>query len=476
VNALYLRPTSLPQAIGWLRQHPQARLLAGGQSLLAAMKLGLCEASHLIDVQDLPELQSIHLEDDGQTLWIGARATHARVANNALIRTRWPMLAEMAGHIADPQVREVGTLGGSMAHHDPAACWPAAVLASDARIVTSQRVIAADAFFTGLFETALTRDEVILGVRFPAWAQAGYDKFEHPASRFAMPGVAIVQQRSGQVRVAVTGLGRGVQRWADAETALHAHWAFSALDSVRLPADEAEGDLHASAEYRVHLAQVLARRTVARLHGTPCPPLRPASQARPGARTAEPAVRSAAAQGSVLQGDCVLPASPEQAWQALRDPAVLQACMPGCERMLLLENDCYSASVRVGLGPVSARFESDIQLHPLQAPAANREGRFALDVQARGGALGQASARVDIRLLPHAQGTQLHWQAVPQLQGQLAQLGQRLMHASADRLSALFFARLHAVLSGESPDEGRGFFSYPVILRLRQWWHSLFHR
>jgi CO/xanthine dehydrogenase FAD-binding subunit/carbon monoxide dehydrogenase subunit G len=471
MNALYLRPHSLQQAIAWLQEHPQARLLAGGQSLLAAMKLGLSDASHLIDVQDLPELQRIELEDAGQSLWIGALATHARIARDMLVRADWPMLAEMAAHIADPQVREIGTIGGSIAHHDPAACWPAAVLACDARIVTSQRVIAADAMFTGLFETALARDEVILGLRFPRLAQASYAKFEHPASRFAMPGVAIAQHSAGTVRVAVTGLGRGVQRWPAAEQALQAKWSFAALDAVQLASGDAEGDLHASAEYRVHLAQVLARRIVARACGVTCPPLRVQPRANVDRSSA-----SATPGAALLRGECVLPATPTQTWDALRDPTVLQTCMPGCERMVLVADDAYSATVRVGLGPVSARFESDIRLQPLQAPQADREGRFALAVQARGGALGQASAQVEIRLLPHAQGTQLIWQAHPQLHGQLAQLGQRLMHASADRLSALFFARLQAVLCGQSPSETRGFFSYPVILRLRQWWQSLFHR
>jgi carbon-monoxide dehydrogenase medium subunit len=192
---------------------------------------------------------------------------HARVAASPLVHARAPMLSGLAHGIGDQQVRNRGTLGGSIANADPAACWPAGVLALNGTVCTDRREIAADDFFTGLFGTALAPDEIVCGVRFPAAAQAHYLKFEQPASRFALTGVAVARTGAG-VRAAVTGLGNGVWRWAAAEQALSRHFAPDALQDLAVDPAEASGDIHASAEYRAHLAAVLTRRAVKRILGS----------------------------------------------------------------------------------------------------------------------------------------------------------------------------------------------------------------
>lgn len=259
----YRRPAQLAEAIGQLRADPEARLLAGGQSLLAAMKLRFAAPSALIDLQGLPELQA--LREDGAGLWIGAMCSHAKVAASPLVRARAPMLAALARGIGDQQVRQRGTLGGAIANADPAACWPAGVLALNATVCTDRREIGADDFFTGLFGTALETDEIICGVRFPALVQAHYIKFEQPASRFALTGVAVARSPAGvpgRVRVAVTGLGNGIWRWRAAEQVLTDTFTHAALEGLCVDSAQASGDIHASAEYRAHLAGVLTRRAV----------------------------------------------------------------------------------------------------------------------------------------------------------------------------------------------------------------------
>lgn len=265
-DLVYQRPKNVREATAHLLQHPDACALAGGQSLLASMKLGLLQPSHVIDLQDIPELKEIRLTNEG--LWIGAMVTHAQVARHALIQHFNPMLCQLAGGIADPQVREVGTLGGSLANNDPAACWTAGVMGLGATLVTTQRRLAADAFFTGLFSTALHTGELITGVLFPKVLQAHYLKFEQPASRFALTGVAVARLSTKQVRVAITGLGHGVTRWFDAEQALQQRWHVDALQDLRLDPSHALSDLHASADYRAHLAGVLCRRAVAAMGDT----------------------------------------------------------------------------------------------------------------------------------------------------------------------------------------------------------------
>ena len=255
----YRRPARLAEAVAWLREDPEAKLLAGGQSLLAAMKLRLSEPSMLIDLQDLPELLGVR--EQGGGLWIGAMCSHASVATSPIVQRLAPMLAQLAQGIGDQQIRQRGTLGGSIANADPAACWPAGVMALKGSVCTDRRKIPADEFFTGLFTTALEADEVVLGVQFPCVQQAHYLKFEQAASRFALTGVAVAQLGS-QVRVAVTGLGSGIYRWEAAERALSLRLAPEALRDCALDAGIAMGDIHASAPYRAHLAAVLTRRAV----------------------------------------------------------------------------------------------------------------------------------------------------------------------------------------------------------------------
>ena len=262
----YRRAASVADAVRWLREDPDARLLAGGQSLLAAMRLGLAAPSTLIDLQRVPGLAE--LRDDGTRLRIGAMCTHATLAASSLVRARLPGLAALAGGIADAQVRARGTIGGSIANDDPAACWPAGLLALGATVVTDRRGIAADAFFRGLFETALEPDEVVVELRVPCVPRFAYVKAEQPASRFALAGVAIAWDGAA-ARVAVTGLADGVRRWPHAEAALAGGPRAGALDGLRLDATLAGSDLHAGADYRAHLAGVLARRVVAGLAGAP---------------------------------------------------------------------------------------------------------------------------------------------------------------------------------------------------------------
>lgn len=256
----YRRATRTEDAVTWLREDPEAKLLAGGQTLLAAMRVRLAAPSLLIDLQDLPALRGIR--EEGGHLWVGAMSTHASVAASPLVRRRLPGLAALAAGIADQQVRNRGTMGGSIANADPAACWPTGVLALGATIVTDRREISADDFFQGLFTTSLEPDELLIGVRFPLEPALRYIKYEHPASRFALTGVAVARAASG-VRVALTGLGHGVCRWPEAEAVLSQRFDPVALHGIRLASELASSDLHASAEYRAHLANVLTQRAVA---------------------------------------------------------------------------------------------------------------------------------------------------------------------------------------------------------------------
>jgi len=237
-----------------------AKLLAGGQSLLAAMKLGLSAPPSLIDLGQIAELKAIRV--DGTKVTIGAMATHASVAASAEVARAIPALADLAAHIGDRQVRNRGTIGGSLANNDPAACYPAAVLALGATIQTERRSIAADAFFRGLYETALADGEIITSVSFPIPEKAAYVKFKQPASRFALVGVFVAKGPAG-VRVAVTGAGASVFRAAALEARLSAKWAPESCDGVVIPEDGLNADLHGSARYRAALIPVLAKRAVA---------------------------------------------------------------------------------------------------------------------------------------------------------------------------------------------------------------------
>ncbi len=223
------------------------------------MKLRLASPSTLIDVARIPGMADIRIE--GNEVVIGAAARHADVAANADVRQRIPALAALAEGIGDRQVRAMGTIGGSLANDDPAACYPAAVLGLNATVVTDRRTIAADDFFKGLYETALEPDELITAVRFPVPEKAAYIKFRNPASRFALVGV-MVARTGGNVRVAVTGAADSVFRCQPLEQALSANFTPAAAKAVKVDPSRLNADLHASAEYRAHLIPVLAARAV----------------------------------------------------------------------------------------------------------------------------------------------------------------------------------------------------------------------
>ena len=255
----YQKPTSVADAARAAAQE-DARLLAGGQSLLPSMRLGLEAPSALIDIGGIAELKGI--KRDGANLVIGAATTHAEVAASAEVLKAIPALADLAGHIGDRQVRNRGTIGGSLANNDPAACYPAGVLGLGATIHTDQREIAADDFFLGIYTTALQAGEVITAVSFPVPDKAAWQKFKQPASRFSLVGV-FVSKGPGGVRVAVTGAGAGVFRAKDLEDKLSASWLAGTLDGVTVAAEGLNSDLHGSAEYRAALIPVLAARAVA---------------------------------------------------------------------------------------------------------------------------------------------------------------------------------------------------------------------
>ncbi len=257
----YHRAASLDEALELLKSCADARLLSGGQTLIPAMKTRLAAPSDLIDLRHIPGLRGI--EVSGRTVTIRAATSHADVAANMELRSVCPALAHLAGLIGDPHVRHMGTIGGSLANNDPAADYPAAMLALDATILTTAREIAAADFFTGLFETALGEDEIVTAIRFKAPAQAGYGKFPNPASRYAMAGVFVARE-GATVRVAVTGAGDdGVFRSEALEAALSADFSEKALEAIEIPSDALMSDLHASAEYRAALILAMARRAVA---------------------------------------------------------------------------------------------------------------------------------------------------------------------------------------------------------------------
>lgn len=253
----YHRPGSVEEAVGLINE--DAKLLAGGQSLLPTMKLRLAQPSDVIDLGAIPGLSDISV--DGSTVHIGATATHASVAASGAVAGAIPALAQLAGGIGDVQVRNIGTIGGSVANADPAADYPAAVLGLGATVHTNSRTIAADDFFTGIFETALAEDEILTKVSFPVPEAAAYVKFDNPASRYAIVGV-FVAKTADSVRVAVTGAAGSVFRASAMEAALNANFLASALDGITVASDDLNSDLHASAEYRAHLVAVMAKRAV----------------------------------------------------------------------------------------------------------------------------------------------------------------------------------------------------------------------
>jgi carbon-monoxide dehydrogenase medium subunit len=257
----YHRASTVDEAVSMLASAAEGKYVSGGMTLIATMKQRLAAPSDLVDLRHIAAMKGITVQ--GRTVGIGAAVTHAEVASSAEIGAVCPALCELAGLIGDPHVRHMGTIGGSIANNDPAADYPAAMLALNALIITNKREIAADDFFIGLFETALDDGELITAITFEAPEKAGYAKFPNPASRYALTGV-FVAKGSGGVRVGVTGAGsNGAFRQAAMEKALAASWSPGAIAGVNVDSTGLMSDLHASAEYRANLVKVMAKRAVA---------------------------------------------------------------------------------------------------------------------------------------------------------------------------------------------------------------------
>ena len=260
----YVKARSLAEVGAFLKANPDARPLAGGMTLIPTLKARLAQPSHLVDISGLEELRGMEVQ--GSALMIGAGTRHYDVQRSEHVRGLIPALAELAGRIGDPAVRNCGTIGGSLANNDPAADYPAAVLGLNAKIVTNKREIAADDFVQGLFTTALEPGELIVRIAFPIPKRAAYEKFPHPASGYAMTGVFVAETENG-VRVAVTGAGPGVFRWKEAEAALAKKLAAESVASLRMRPDDLNEDIHATREYRANLVNVLTKRAAARIAG-----------------------------------------------------------------------------------------------------------------------------------------------------------------------------------------------------------------
>jgi aerobic carbon-monoxide dehydrogenase medium subunit len=256
----YHRPVNLDEAAKALAASSDSKILAGGMTLLPTLKQRLASPADLIDLSGIAELKGIKVDGGGVT--IGAMTTHAEVAHSAEVRRAIPALAALAEGIGDAQVRNRGTIGGSISNNDPAADYPAAVLALDATVQTNKRKIKADDFFTGMFETALQDGEIVTSVTFPTPEKAAYAKFPNPASRYAMVGVFVAKNARG-VRVAVTGAAPSVFRHKGLEQALGSNFGVDAATGVKIDAAGLNSDIHGSAEYRAHLIGVMARRAVA---------------------------------------------------------------------------------------------------------------------------------------------------------------------------------------------------------------------
>jgi carbon-monoxide dehydrogenase medium subunit len=258
----YHRASSVDEAVKLMGAAAEGKYLSGGMTLIPTMKQRLAAPTDLVDLRHIAEMKGIAV--DGRSVRIGAATTHEEVAASAAIAAVCPALCGLASRIGDPHVRHMGTIGGSIANNDPAADYPAAMLALDATIVTDRREIKAGDFFTGLFETALENGEIVTAVRFEAPVKAAYQKFANPASRYAMAGVFVARRDDGAVRVAVTGAGAdGVFRHPGIEAALAANWSPDAVANVTIDASALLSDLHASAAYRANLVKVMAKRAVA---------------------------------------------------------------------------------------------------------------------------------------------------------------------------------------------------------------------
>ncbi|HEY1259862.1 MAG TPA: xanthine dehydrogenase family protein subunit M [Stellaceae bacterium] len=256
----YHKPASLDEVANLLGANEEAKLVAGGMTLIPTLKLRLAKPSDLVDLAAIASLRGI--TDAGDAIVIGAMTRHAEVNRSPVVQQGIPALAAMAGMIGDPAVRNRGTIGGSISNNDPAADYPAALVALNATVHTTKREIAADDFFTGIFETALEPTEIVTSVRFPKVAQANYQKFRNPASRYAIVGAFVARTPAG-VRVAITGAGPCVFRVPEMEAALARSFTPDAIKDITIPDTDLNSDIHASAEYRAHLVTVMARRAVA---------------------------------------------------------------------------------------------------------------------------------------------------------------------------------------------------------------------
>ena len=256
----YQAPKTLAEALAAILSAEDGKLLAGGMTLIPTLKQRLAQPSDLIDLSRIPELKGIRR--DGGSVVIGAMTTHAEVADSPEVKAAIPALAALAGNIGDAQVRHRGTIGGSICNNDPAADYPSALVALGAMVQTNSRELAAEDFFTGLFETALEPGEIVTGVRFQIPEKAAYAKFPNPASRYAVVGVFVAKTAQG-VRVAVTGAGPSVFRAPAFEQALDRSFSPDAVAGLKIEADDLNADIHASAEYRAHLVTVMAKRAVA---------------------------------------------------------------------------------------------------------------------------------------------------------------------------------------------------------------------
>jgi aerobic carbon-monoxide dehydrogenase medium subunit len=257
----YHKPSSVADAVKLLSADPDARPISGGQTLLPALKHRLNRPTSLVDLSGITELKGIRRE--GDKIIVGALTKHVEVENNPDVKSAIPALAWMAGHLGDVQVRNRGTMGGSVANNDPAADYPAAVLGLGATVVTDKRRVPADDFFQGMFTTALEPGELLVAIEFPIPEKAGYAKMRNPASRYVMAGVFVAKTKNGEVRVVVNGAGPGVFRQAEMERALSAGWSPDAVANIKQPAEGLNSDIHGSAEYRAHLVTVMAKRAVA---------------------------------------------------------------------------------------------------------------------------------------------------------------------------------------------------------------------
>jgi carbon-monoxide dehydrogenase medium subunit len=256
----YQKAENTEAAAKVIKADEDAKIMAGGMTLIPTLKMRLASPTTVVDLGGVDELKGISVS--GDTVTIGAMTTHGAVENSKDVADAIPALAYLAGLIGDPAVRNRGTIGGSISNNDPAADYPAALVGLGATVVTNEREIAADDFFTGMFDTALNDGEIVTAVKFPKAKKAAYMKFPNPASRYAVVGVFVAEAADG-IRVAVTGAAPSVFRSSEMEAALSSNWSADAVAGISVPSDDMNSDIHASAEYRAHLVTIMAKRAVA---------------------------------------------------------------------------------------------------------------------------------------------------------------------------------------------------------------------